>query len=266
MFTILVLVLYLAAAAFAAQAAVQGRERRILAEPAAYNGLAALVAHSAWLVQTIRTEAGFALDLADSVSLVGWVVGLAGLALLALRSFRAGSAILLALAGLLSLGTGSLGHFREIAAPSWPLATHVLLAAVASGLLAVGAILLVLMTLEDARLRARRFSGWTRWLPPIESLERAAFIAIKTGFVSLSLALLTGFLFVTNLFAQHLVHKTLLAIIAWLIFAVLLVGRARRGWRGRKAARLTLAGFALLVLSYFGSKFVLEVLLNRHWG
>jgi ABC-type uncharacterized transport system permease subunit len=55
-------------------------------------------------------------------------------------------------------------------------------------------------------------------------------------------------------------------VIAWVIFAVLLVGRRLYGWRGRVAVRLTLAGFVFLVLAYFGSKFVLEVLLGRHWG
>ena len=139
-------------------------------------------------------------------------------------------------------------------------------AATAAGLGAVGAWRVTLMVVEDTRLRARRFTGWTRWLPPIESLERAAFAVIRAGFAALSLALVTGFVFVTDLFAQHLLHKTVLAIIAWIIFAVLLVGRARLGWRGRKAARLTLAGFGVLMLSYFGSKFVLEVLLQRHWG
>jgi ABC-type uncharacterized transport system permease subunit len=265
-FAILVLLLYLVAAALAARAAVQGRELGIAREPAFYVAAGAMLAHAAWLLRALGAEGNSALDLADSVSLMGWVVAVTGLGLLTWRGFRAGAAAVLALAGLMSLGTGSGAAFREIAAPGWPIAAHILLAATASGLLAVGALLLMLMVAEDARLRARRLSGWTRWLPPIESLERAAFATIRLGFAALSLALLTGFLFVTDLFAQHLLHKTVLAILAWIIFAVLLIGRARLGWRGRKAARLTLAGFALLVLSYFGTKFVLEILLQRHWG
>jgi ABC-type uncharacterized transport system permease subunit len=262
----LVLVLYLLAAAAAARAATTGQERILLRDPGGYLALGALLAHALWLLHALHDEGRNALDLADSLSLVGWVVGLTGCVLLAWRGFRAGAAAVLGVAGLMSLGTGSHTSVREIAAPGWPITAHILLAAVSSGLLTVGALLLVLMMMEDARLRARRFSGWTRWLPPIESLERAAFASIRTGFVALSLALLTGFLFVTDLFAQHLLHKTVLAILAWVVFAVLLIGRARLGWRGRKAAGLTLAGFVLLVLSYFGTKFVLEVLLQRHWG
>lgn len=266
MFAMLVLALYLLAAGSAARAAITGQERVLLREPAGYAALTALLVHAAWLLHALRAEGRNALDLADSLSLVGWVVGVTGCVLLAWRGFRAGAAAVLGVAGIMSLGTGSHAAFREIAAPGWPITAHILLATVSSGLLTVGALLLVLMMMEDTRLRARRFSGWTRWLPPIESLERAAFAAIRTGFVALSLALLTGFLFVTDLFAQHLLHKTVLAILAWIVFAVLLIGRARLGWRGRKAAGLTLAGFVLLVLSYFGTKFVLEIVLERHWG
>ena len=58
-------------------------------------------------------------------------------------------------------------------------------------------------------------------------------------------------------------HKTVFSVIAWAVFGVLLIGRRLRGWRGRTALRLTLAGFALLLLAYVGSRFVLEVVLGR---
>jgi ABC-type uncharacterized transport system permease subunit len=64
------------------------------------------------------------------------------------------------------------------------------------------------------------------------------------------------------MFAQHLVHKTVLSVLSWLVFGCLLVGRWRYGWRGRIAARWTLAAMALLVLAFFGSKFVLELVLG----
>ena len=67
----------------------------------------------------------------------------------------------------------------------------------------------------------------------------------------------------TRKMAQHLAHKTVLSALAWLIFGVLLFGRLRFGWRGRRAVRLVLSGIVLLVLAYFGSKFVLELVLSR---
>ena len=80
---------------------------------------------------------------------------------------------------------------------------------------------------------------------------------------ALGAALLTGVLFVDNLLAQHLVHKTVLSVLSWLAFGALLLGRWRRGWRGATAVRWTLAAMVLLVLAFFGSKFVLELLLQR---
>ena len=67
------------------------------------------------------------------------------------------------------------------------------------------------------------------------------------------------------LISWSLRHR-LVVVVAWLVFGVLLLGRWRFGWRGRKALHWTLAGYVLLGLSYFGSKFVLENMLGRHWG
>ena len=79
----------------------------------------------------------------------------------------------------------------------------------------------------------------------------------------LTLTLVSGVLFVDNLFAQHLVHKTVLSIAAWMVFGMLLFGRWRWGWRGRRAVQLTLVGMVVLLLAFFGSKFVLEIVLHR---
>ena len=76
----------------------------------------------------------------------------------------------------------------------------------------------------------------------------------------LSLSLFSGFMYLDNLFAQHVAHKTILSIMAWLVFAILLYGHWQYGWRGKTAIRWTLAGFFMLMLAFFGSKFVLEYL------
>ena len=87
------------------------------------------------------------------------------------------------------------------------------------------------------------------------------FRTILAGFALLTLVLLTGVLFVEDLLAQHLVHKTVLSVLSWLLFGGLLLGRWRYGWRGIRAVHWTLAAMALLLLAFFGSKFVLELVL-----
>ncbi len=97
--------------------------------------------------------------------------------------------------------------------------------------------------------------------PPLQSMESLLFSFLWAGWLLLSLSLISGWLFLDNLFAQHVVHKTLLSCTAWLVFGILLWGRHQLGWRGHKAIRWTIAGFFLLMLAYFGSKLVREFIL-----
>jgi ABC-type uncharacterized transport system permease subunit len=94
-------------------------------------------------------------------------------------------------------------------------------------------------------------------------MENLLFQLLGSGFALLTLSLGTGFIFLDNLFAQHLAHKTVLSILAWLVFAMVLAGRIRYGWRGQVAIRWTLGGFVSLMLAYFGSKMVMEWILKR---
>ena len=102
-----------------------------------------------------------------------------------------------------------------------------------------------------------------RILPPLAAMESLLFQLLAGGLFLLSLGLISGFMFVENLMAQHLVHKTVLSLLAWCVFALLLWGRHQRGWRGRIAVNYTLGGFALLALAFFGSEFVLQLILHR---
>ena len=150
--------------------------------------------------------------------------------------------------------------------PGWELSFHVAMATTAFAFLTIGMALAVAQVIVDRRLRSRQPLGWLRILTPLESLESGCFQSIMAGFLVLTLALVSGAFYVENLFAQHLVHKVTLALVAWVVFGVLLLGRLRFGWRGRKALRWTFAGYTLLGLSYFGSKLILENVLGKHWG
>ncbi|MDF1527567.1 MAG: cytochrome c biogenesis protein CcsA, partial [Sedimenticola sp.] len=144
----------------------------------------------------------------------------------------------------------------------WTLRIHVIISLLAYSLLAMASVQAILLAIQDYQLRHRHPGGFIRALPPLQTMEALLFEMIGLGFGLLSVALLSGFIFLENLFTQHLVHKTLLSIAAWLVFGILLWGRHRFGWRGQKALAWTLSGFVVLMLAYFGSKFVLELVLN----
>ena len=154
------------------------------------------------------------------------------------------------------------GASRPVAADG-PIQAHIVLSILAYGALSIAALQAVLLAVQDRQLHAHRPGGLTRALPPLRTMESLLFQMIAIGFAMLSLALLSGVLFLEDIFAQHLVHKTVLSLTAWLVFAVLLWGRFQFGWRGRTAIRWTLSGFAVLLRAYFGSKFVLELVLMR---
>jgi ABC-type uncharacterized transport system permease subunit len=100
---------------------------------------------------------------------------------------------------------------------------------------------------------------------PLLTLERLTFRFAGAGFVLLSATLVAGLFFSETLYGQpvRFDHKTVFSVLAWVVFAFLLLGRARFGWRGRKAVRVLYAGSILLLLGYVGSRFVLEVILRR---
>jgi len=223
------------------------------------------LAHAYLLFGAIETPGGIVIAITDSASLVGWVVGATSAIAMAFLPLGALSAVLLVLAGLLATLTGLLTGFNEIDTPHWEVTAHIALAALAAGWLAIAVTVVSLLAWQDARLRARRPLGPLALLPPMETMEKTLFRALGGGFVVLTFALVTGFFFVHDVVSQHLAHKVTLAVLAWLVFGVLLWGRVRSGWRGRKALRFTIAGFVILAVGYFGSKFVLENLLGRHW-
>ena len=112
------------------------------------------------------------------------------------------------------------------------------MATTAFAFLTIGMALALAQVIVDRRLRSRRPLGWLKILTPLESLESGCFQSILAGFLLLTLALVSGAFFVENLFAQHLVHKVTLALVAWFVFGVLLLGRLRFGWRGTQGAAL----------------------------
>lgn len=266
MHAFIVILLYLAAAAAAVHAVRRESASPALTLPATYLAFAAIAAHGAWLLSVLRPLGGDSLSIADSASFMGLVIGLGGALSLFAPRFRGIAAVVLGIAGLLAAGTGSLPERQAVTGAGWPFAVHVVLAMGSAGMFAIAAVFVVLLMLQDTQLRHAQPARWLAALPPVESLEHALFTVLATGMASLTVAILAGLLFVTNLFQQHLAHKFILALTAWLVFAVLLIGHWRYGWRGRKARHYTLAGFVLLAVAYFGSKFVLEFVLGRHWG
>ena len=232
--------------------------------------LIAIIGHSDAIMRMVRLSGHSSIGLLESMSLLGWALALLGCLISIDKQNRVLGAILMmsaavgAAVGAAVTNTGP--SFVEASTSGWELTAHILLSMGAAALLFAAAVTAILLVFLESRLRTRRLADLPSTLPPLDALEKIMFRLIATGFGLLTLALITGFVFVTNLFTQNLVQKTVLSIIAWVLFGVLLFGRLRFGWRGRSAVRWTLSGFGILAVAYFGVKFVLEYLLGEHWG
>lgn len=227
-------------------------------------GLGGVALHAAVLYPLLITANGLDLGFFKAASLVGWLTALLLLLSSLKRPLENLGIILLPMAALtIALMFAYPAPHMLSGTGGWQLDLHILLSILAYSLLVIAALQSLVLAFQDHQLRNKHPGGLLRALPPLQVMEALLIQLITAGFIMLSLALLTGIFFLEDIFAQHLVHKTLLSIVAWLVFAVLLWGHWRFGWRGRTAIRGTLGGFIFLMLAYFGSKLVLEILLGR---
>ena len=225
-------------------------------------GIACLL-HALYLYPQTFTVQGLNLTFYNTVSIVFFIVAVLILVLSVARKTE--------LLGLLVLPIVVASIILTIARPEVAasslnlhgLQLHIVASLFAFSVLAISALQSILLVTQDRHLRRHQLGGMTRALPPLHDTEKFLFQTIAVGFVLLSVALITGFLFLENMFEQHVAHKTILSILAWLVFALLLWGRWQFGWRGSIAMRWTLGGFGFLILAYLGSKFVQELILHR---
>lgn len=227
-------------------------------------GWAAVMAHALILAQTVAGAEGANLAFFNTLSLLAWVIATLLLASSLGKPVENLGILLLPFTALMVLLAWQIPSVRLLSPDAGvALGIHVLLSLLAYGVLTLASVQAVLLAIQDRQLHRHHPGGFVRALPPLQSMETLLFQAIGLGFVLLTLALTSGFFYLEDLFAQHLVHKTVLSILAWVVFAVLLWGRYRYGWRGRTALRWTLTGFAILMLAYLGSKAVLELILDK---
>jgi ABC-type uncharacterized transport system permease subunit len=223
-----------------------------------------VIFHLFYIVFDFYAKSGFSFNFFGTGSLVAMIVALTLLvASLNKPVEKLGVALFPIAALMLGLDLAFPAPPHPLHVNNWAMTTHILASIIAFSLLNIAALQAVLLAMQDRQLKSHYPRRFILSLPPLQTMESLLFQMIATGLVFLSISLISGFLFVEDLFAQHLVHKTVLSILAWIIFSGLMIGRKIYGWRGQTAMKWTLSGFASLMLAYFGSKLVLELILHR---
>jgi ABC-type uncharacterized transport system permease subunit len=225
----------------------------------------ALILHAA-ILHSDLFQGELHLGLINSASLVAWAVTLLFLLATWFQPIESLGMLIFPIVALALFGEW-LWPSRVTVLPgaSTVQASHLVISLLAYSLLSVALLQSLMLGLQERALHRRQAGGVLRNLPPLETMELLLFRMVAVGFALLTLTLVSGVFFSEELFGKPLrfTHHIVLSLIAWAIFGTLLFGRWRYGWRGRTAVRLTIAGFTVLVLGYFGTKFVLEVLLRR---
>ncbi len=228
--------------------------------------IAIVIAHAVWLAFDLFGDTT-RLSIAQVVSLTALALAFIAAASSRLRNGYALTGVLFVLAGITTATTAlNLSQSGVSTSQGWPLVAHILFSLIASAVFAIAALVALTVTWKERQIRQSQVSAFAEKLPSLLRLEQVLFQAISIGFVTLSLAVFTGLIFIDDMRAQHLTHKTVLTVLAWIVFGGLLLGHWHFGWRGRVAARWTLTGFTLLILAYYGTRFVLEVVLQKQWG
>ena len=218
-------------------------------------------ASHAYILTNLWQENGVFFGLASSVTFVSWVVAtLLFITSLSKPIHALGIIVypLTAIALLFSLAFPD-EHNKLIEVS---IAAHVFLSIGAYALLAIAVCQSVLLNIQEKLLHEHQINTFIIKLPPLQTMEDFLFQTLRMGCLLLSLSLVSGFIFIDDFFTQQLTAKTLLSIIAWAVFVGLVIGHKIFGWRGRHATLATQIGFAVLVIAYFGTKFVLERLLT----
>lgn len=261
--SIIAVVFYLAAATYQGLVLL-GRLRPSAQTKFLLLGTVAVLAHGIAAVGTIYTPHGIDLGFFRVLSLIFWFICVIGIIgdlrrpldnALALMFPPAAVAVVVSL-----LVRGPNDYLQPL---TMGVLAHIVLSILAYSVLSLSALQAMVLALQERELKHRHLSGVLNALPPLQTMEEILFELLWIGVILLTLAMITGGIYIENLFAQHLVHKTVFSIIAWLIFAGLLWGHHQLGWRGHTAVRWTLVGFSALVLAYFGTKLVLELILHR---
>jgi ABC-type uncharacterized transport system, permease component len=221
----------------------------------------ALIFHGGGIYGLSAAYPGVQLGFFSVSSLIFWVINLIVL-FSSLKKALHNLFILLSPLSVLAVGASIIGRDANVQI-SYQLASHVVLSILAYSLLTIATLQALLLAYQNHQLKSKHTIGKVRLLPPLQTMESLLFELLWAGEILLTLSILSGMWFLEDIFAQHLAHKTVFSIAAWVIYTLLLWGRHHLGWRGYTAIRWTLGGFALLMLAYFGSKLVLELILHR---
>jgi cytochrome c-type biogenesis protein CcsB len=133
---------------------------------------------------------------------------------------------------------------------------HALLAFVSYAAFTIAFGVAVIYLIQRHFLKTKHFGGLFQKLPPLETLDDISYRCFAIGFPMLTIAIISGAIWSEQAVGSYWVWdpKQTWSLITWFIYAALLHGRLTIGWRGKRAAILSIIGFVVLLITFFGMK------------
>lgn len=225
----------------------------------------AILAHMLLLVNSVFHAGGQDLSIVNVALLTCWVIVVS----VTTVSLRFPATLLLPVvygfAALLTIASLFIPHHLLLQSININIAlvTHISLSLLAYCILIIATLYGVQFYFIDKRLKRKDLAIMHSHLPPLMVVERQLYQLLNLGTVLLTFALLSGFIFLDGMFAKEFIHKTILSLIAWVIFVTVACGHMKKGWRGKPVVIMIMIAALTLTLAYFGSRFVQEVILNK---
>ncbi len=220
-----------------------------------------LLCHGWLLHQSIDTDLGQDLNIFNIFSMTFWLMSI----LITVSSIKKNLGILvmtvLPITGISLIIPASIAQQYVIDASAPGYLMHTLISLASISVISLAAIQSLYVNALDNQLKHHPVPA-IKGIPALQDMENFLYVLIWTGFFLLTLSILTAIFFMPRTGASIPLHKPILSVSSWLVFATFLVGRYRKGWRGRTAVHWTISGFVLLFLAYFGTRTVLEFIIG----
>ena len=220
-----------------------------------------LIGHGWLLHLAIDTGQGQNLSIFNIFSMTFWLVSILVVASSINRKLDILVMTILPISGLSLLASQYIGQQYLIDASAPGFLVHTLISIAAVSVVSLAAIQSIFVNALDSRLKQHP-SPTSGGMPALQDMENFLYVLIWAGFILLTFSILTAILFMPRTGAPIPLHKPILSVASWLVFAIFLIGRYRKGWRGKTAANWTISGFVLLFLAYFGTRTLLEFILG----
>lgn len=238
------------------------RRQPIQASSVLFIIAAGAVAQGISAYSSIHLSTGFSFGFFEMASVIFWAINIIVI-FSSVRKPLHNLFILLLPFSILAILVGAVFESTKTIQLSVGIFAHILLSILAYAIFTIASFHALLLAWQNRKLKLKQPHRVMGLLPPLQTMETLLFEFVWVGEILLTLALITGSLYLDDMFAQHLSHKIVFSMLAWLIYATLLFGRHKLSWGGMSAIKWTLGGFIALATAYFGSKFVLELILIR---